>query len=42
MGLYSGFRTRNKFKVLPNIQANRNRIISAKRFCLRKPKVKKD
>ncbi len=42
IGLCSGFRTRNKSKVLSNIQTDRSGIISVKGICPRKPEIRKD
>jgi len=40
MGLYNWSRTKNKSKVLFNIQAYKNRALSTERICIRKPKIK--
>ena len=42
MGLYNWFKTRNKSKVLPYIQVNRNRIINTQRVYKRKSVIKKN
>jgi len=40
MGLYNWSRTRNKFKVLFNIQIYKNRALSTKRIYVRESKIK--
>ena len=40
IGLYNWFRTKNKSKVLFNIQAYKNKALSTKRIYIRKSKIK--